>query len=122
MARHVVRTRADTSTDSKPVEGAKLEDGTSIGAPTMPGGSSGIPEEANMMSHVIHGIDDIAPARAVDPERQKTARRFKVTGGPDQVMYDGCRTRVVMGKIFPENAVDLDRLRSQGVQLQELEE
>ena len=115
MARHVVRTRAE-STDK--VEGTAVAD-----VVTMPGGAAGVPDDPNPRSTVIHGIDDIAPARPEpDEDRKRLPRQFRVIGGPAEVLYDGGRVRMVPGKVYTENSVDLDLLRRQGVQLQEVME
>lgn len=114
MARHVVRTRAE---GTEKTEAATIPD-----VVAMPGGAAGIPDDPNPRSMVIHGIDDIAPARPeLDEDRKRLPRQFRVTGGPTEVLYDGGRVRMTPGKIYNENAVDLDLLRRQGVQLQEVE-
>jgi hypothetical protein len=66
-------------------------------------------------------VDGIAqdPEPAVDaPPEQKMNRRYRVVGGPSSVMYNGQRINVTPGKVFVEHSVDLEHLRSQGIQLQ----
>lgn len=114
MARHVVKQRADSSEASSE---------SVVDQPTMPGGASGMPVDPNPQSTIFHGIDDIAPARSVDdPERNRLPKQYRVVGGPEQVMYDGQKIRMIAGKIYSENAVDLDLLRRQGVQLEEIKQ
>jgi hypothetical protein len=118
MARHVVRTRAEGAEKTETVR-----DGVAADLAAMPGGATGVPDDPNMRSTVIHGIDDIAPAKPeLDEDRKRLPRQFRVTGGPAEVLYDGGRVRMIPGKVYTENSVDLDLLRRQGVQLQEVTE
>ena len=72
---------------------------------------------------VVDGVaQDLVPADEPAPRVQKMNRQYRVIGGPSSVMYNGQRMNVTMGKIFIEHAVDLDLLRSQGIQLQLLPE
>lgn len=123
MGRNVVK-RELTKTD-KP--GATLEDGSPVDKAPMQGGSSGAPPDPNPRSALVHGIADIAPARDVvvdeteEIDRNATARRFEVVGGPSEVMYEGGRVTMRLGKVYSENAADLDLLRKQGVQFKALD-
>jgi hypothetical protein len=114
MARHVVK-RDGGMTATKALDAV-------VGEKILPGGASGQPESAdpNPSSTHIHGIADVAPARFSEVRSEVPARRFQVTGGPSQVMYNGALTRMLHGKIYVETAVDIDYLRRQGVQFEEL--
>jgi hypothetical protein len=89
----------------------------------IPGGASGQPDDPfgdrNAPSTKIHGLADIAPARA-ELKVSRPARRFQVVGGPESVMWEGGRVRMNHGKIYPETATDIEFLRKQGVIFQEL--
>lgn len=121
MARNVVRTRVE-GVESKPAEAPIVASSPLPDVATMPGGAPGVPEDPNLRSALIHGLDDIAPARSVEPEQNLQPKRWRVVGGPSEVMYEGARLRVMPGKVYPDNCVDLDLLRRQGVQLQEVSE
>jgi hypothetical protein len=88
----------------------------------MPGGASGEPGtlDPNPASTVIHGIQQVAPA-PVEMGPAKPPRQFRVVGVPQSgmIMWGGALTRIQMGKTYPENAVDLDYLRKQGVKFEE---
>ncbi len=114
MARHVVKRDGGTS-------GSKTVD-SSVDKSIIPGGTSGQPEslDPNPASAHIHGIADVAPIQSSEVRADVSPRRFQVTGGPPQVMYNGVLTRMLHGKIYVETAVDIEYLRRQGVQLEEL--
>jgi hypothetical protein len=121
MARHVVKRDGATSTTTL----AKPDNRIPEKAP-IPGGASGDPHvlDPNPASTKIHGLADVAPMRTETQQSQELsqpARRFRVVGGPEYVMYGGCKTRMLHGKIYTENAIDLNFLRRQGVQFEDLD-
>ena len=75
---------------------------------------------ADAAAQLVDGIiqDIAAEEEKPDPRTRRQNRRYRVTGGPSSVMYNGQRIGVTLGKIFVEHSVDLDHLRRQGVQLQ----
>jgi hypothetical protein len=82
-------------------------------------------------SDVIHGL--VPPARddAFDPPEAHheegappaaRARKYLVVGGPDSVMYESQRVRMILGKVVCDATVDVELLARQGVKLQEITE
>jgi len=121
MARHVVKRDGATSTTNLAKPDNRIPEKAAI-----PGGASGDPHvlDPNPASTKIHGLADVAPMRVETQQSQllsEPARRFRVVGGPEYVMYAGCKTRMLHGKVYTENAIDLDLLRRQGVQFEELD-
>lgn len=117
MARNVVK----RGTAPAP-EGAKSDEGQALDKAPMQGGSPGELDDPNPKSDVIHGLNDVAPAREHRATEHVPQKRYMVVGGPDSVMYEGARVRMNHGKVYNEGSVDLDVLRRQGVQLKELDE
>lgn len=71
----------------------------------------------------------VAPGKDREPEPEVQARRYRVVGGKWHenerftgyfVMYDGQRVRVHTNKEYADGQVDLDLLRRQGVQFEEI--
>jgi hypothetical protein len=69
---------------------------------------------------VIHDL--IPPAREEEPVEDDTprARRYIVVGGPDSVVYAGCRTPLRRGKEVSDAHTDIAVLEKQGVVFQEI--
>jgi hypothetical protein len=117
MARHVVKRDGATSKSTPIEDHAGIPDKAPI-----PGGASGEPGtlDPNPASTVIHGLRQVAPAPALVGPTPHPPRQYRVVGIPTtgMVMFEGALTRIVMGKTYPENAVDLDYLRAQGVKFE----
>lgn len=80
--------------------------------PTHPSGDEPKVEEAPVAKPVV----DIVPAVEVKP-----ARNFRVTNTRDmQVLCGGYPALFRQGKILSEAAYDIEQLRSQGLQLEEV--
>lgn len=99
-------------------------------APAMAGGAGGEPAESTHRAMRIAGIDDVAPMREHPQAAVVPTRRYRYIGttgkvdgfGGALVMYNGQSTRVHVGKVYTENQVDLDWLRKQGLQFEEIDE
>jgi hypothetical protein len=102
------------------------------------GGAGGDPGtlDPNPALTTIRGIQQVAPApEQHEDSNEQPPRWFRVVGvaGPTDfmtgrgiswamVMWEGSLTRILVGKTYPENAVDLDFLRKQGIKFEEVEQ
>jgi hypothetical protein len=70
--------------------------------------------------------DEIAALIPTPPKVAEPAipvRRYRVTNPtPISILYDGYNALIRPGKVFDEHAYDVDRLRKQGVMLEEMEQ
>lgn len=120
----------------KPVE--EIEERPRSDKAQVPGGASGAPGEANpaeaahaMMSLLNRGKPN--PGAPAQPRAEEVKpRRYRVTGGPATklglppgtfpVVYNGSITPVRPGKEFADNQVDIELLRRQGIQFEEIKD
>lgn len=110
-----------------PGEQSELQPQTPAALPTaegIPGGASGVPQD---MRTVI--TDPGAPsghAEISEDAPEVKVRRYQVMNDPPPnttgfpVLLDGCLTKFPKGKIVLESAYDVEKLKSQGVILQEI--
>ena len=88
-----------------------------MGAPTMVGGSEGLPSET------AHDVTQLSPNNGVtfDDTPPQPVKAYRVLNGGN-VMLDGMRTAIRVGKIVTELTHPIDLLKSQGIRLEEVTE
>jgi hypothetical protein len=82
------------------------------------GGAPGVLPDPRATPSPGHPLTTAAPPRAVAGAAARSKMHRVVTGGP--VMYDGSRVEMKTGRVIAENAFDLDKLRRQGIVLEEV--
>lgn len=96
-------------------EGAEVEGEKAEAAPErasgLPGGALGVPRASDPATHVMPG--------KVSARVEEKLPQYRVVNG-GHVMYGGCRTVLRPGKLVDAYAYDLELLRRQGIQLEEL--
>ncbi len=97
----------ETKEDSAPLDGGTLGVPEVKAAPPLPG-------TARVGMVVAPEADEDAP-----PVVHAVERTYRVTrGGP--VMFNNCRSEMKAGKIVGDASIDIDMLRGQGIELEEL--
>jgi len=87
--------------------------------PVEEGGAPGVLNESGNPPVVqIPGMPE-APRK---PEVGPKPKRYRVTGGPETIMYGSARYPLKVGKEYADNHVSIAHLKAQGVRFEEIEE
>ncbi len=95
-------------------------DGKAAPAPELPGGSAGV--IAGAITEIPNPGAAVAQvAKSDEPPADVKVRQYRVTRA-QPILYGGVRTELKLGKLVTSATYDVDYLKRQGVQLEDLGE